>query len=222
MGNGSAGVNDALSVASLDGRVTERLYAQCASFYDQLCGPIFHAGRREAMRELPLRPGHEILEIGIGTGLTAPLYPPDCKVTGIDVSEPMLREAIKQIDATARRNIQLLHMDAAKLAFPDESFDVVYAAYVISVVPDPLAVLREMRRVCRVGGEIVLLNHFLSDIPILAKLERLISPLATARLGFRTDLDAQRLLARTPLRPVSMRKVNRPRIWTLIRCRRES
>jgi phosphatidylethanolamine/phosphatidyl-N-methylethanolamine N-methyltransferase len=133
----------------------------------------------------------------------------------------MLREAIKHIDSASRRNIQLLHMDAVNLTFPDESFDVVYAAYVISVVPDPLAVLRQMRRVCRVGGRVILLNHFLSDIPFLAKVERLISPLTTARLGFRTDLDARRLLARARLRLVSMRKVNRPRIWTLIHCRRD-
>lgn len=90
-----------------------------------------------------------------------------------------------------------------------------------SVVPDPLAVIHEMHRVCRVGGHIVLLNHFLSDSPFLAKVERMISPLTTARLGFRTDLDAGRLLARSPLLPISTRKVNRPKIWTLIHCRRD-
>jgi phosphatidylethanolamine/phosphatidyl-N-methylethanolamine N-methyltransferase len=213
----SSGHNDVLSVANLDGRLIERLYARCASFYDQLCGPMLQAGRREAMRDLPLRPGHRILEIGIGTGLTAPLYPPDCQVTGIDLSAPMLREAVKHIDSKQCRNVHLLQMDASNLGFPDESFDVVYAAYVISVVPDPLAVLREMRRVCRVGGAIVLLNHFLSHIPVVAVAERLISPL-TAGLGFRADLHAQRLLERTRLRPVSIHKVNRPPIWTLIRC----
>ena len=67
-------------------------------------------------------------------------------------------------------------MDAARLTFRDQSFDVVYAAYVISVVPDPLAVLSEIRRVCRVGEHIVLLNHFLSDIPFLSKVERLLWP----------------------------------------------
>ena len=87
------------------------------------------------MHQLGLQPGNEILEIGIGTGLTAPLYPDDCRVTGIDVFEPMLREAARNIDG--RHNIQLFRMDAARLTFPDESFDVVYAAYVISVVPDP-------------------------------------------------------------------------------------
>jgi phosphatidylethanolamine/phosphatidyl-N-methylethanolamine N-methyltransferase len=221
MRDSSGGFEDALSVANLDGHVIERLYERCASFYDQLCGPLLQDGRREAMRDLALRPGDKILEIGFGTGLMAPLYPPDCKVTGIDVSAPMLREATKHIDSASRRNIQLLHMDAANLTFPDESFDVVYAAYVISVVPDPLAVLRQMRRVCRVGGRVVLLNHFLSDIPFFARVERLISPLTTARLGFRTDLDARRLLARTRLRLVSMRKVNKPRIWTLVHCRRD-
>jgi phosphatidylethanolamine/phosphatidyl-N-methylethanolamine N-methyltransferase len=213
--------SDVLSVATLDGHFIERLYAQCASIYDWLCGPILQAGRREAMRQLSLHAGDEILEVGIGTGLTAPLYPAECHVTGIDVSEPMLREAAKHLHAHGRRNIQLFRMDASRLTFPDESFDVVYAAYVISVVPDPLAVLREMCRVCRVGGHIVLLNHFLSDIPFLSKVERIVSPFVTSKLGFRTDLDARLLLSRARLQPVSMRKVNTPKIWTLVHCRRD-
>ena len=183
---------------------------------------MLQAGRREAMRDLPFRAGRDVLEIGIGTGLTAPLYPQHCRVTGIDLSAQMLREAVKHIDSKRTRNIRLLQMDASKLGFPDESFDVVYAAYVISVVPDPVAVLQEMHRVCRVGGEIVVLNHFLSDSPVLAMAERLLCPLTTTRLGFRTDLHAQRLLARARLRPASVRKVNRPAIWTLIRCRKDS
>jgi phosphatidylethanolamine/phosphatidyl-N-methylethanolamine N-methyltransferase len=210
---------DALSAASPDSNLIERLYAQCASVYDVLFGPILQAGRREVMRQLALRPGDEILEIGIGTGLTAPLYPGDCRVTGIDLSDAMLREAARRLDR--RSNIQLFKMDAARLRFPDESFDVVYAAYVISVVPDPFAVLREMRRVCRVGGHIVLLNHFLSGNPFLSKVERLVSPMATARLGFRTDLDAQPLIEHARLQPICARKVNRPKIWTLLHCRRD-
>ena len=217
VGNGEG----VLSVASIDGQLVERLYARCASFYDWLCGPILHNGRREAMRELKLKSGDDVLEIGIGTGLTASLYPHECAVTGIDVSVPMLRQAKKNLAERRRGNIRLLTMDAAHLSFPDESFDVVYAAYVISVVPDPLAVLREMRRVCRPGGHLVLLNHFLSASAILAKVERLISPFATARLGFRTDLDARLLLTNAGLTPVSIRKVNTPPLWTLLRCRRE-
>jgi phosphatidylethanolamine/phosphatidyl-N-methylethanolamine N-methyltransferase len=209
-----------VSVAHVDGDLIERIYARCASFYDWVCGPLLQAGRHEAMRQLTLEPEDEILEIGIGTGLTAPLYPRDCTVTGIDMSEPMLREASKHLGGDGDRSLRLFRMNAAELAFPDESFDVVYAAYVMTVVPDPVAVLREMRRVCRVGGDIVILNHFLSDVPILSKVERLISPL-TARLGFRADLDARLLLAQAGLRPISVQKVNMPRLWTLIHCRRD-
>jgi phosphatidylethanolamine/phosphatidyl-N-methylethanolamine N-methyltransferase len=209
-----------LSVATVDGDLIERLYARFASVYDWMCGPLLHAGRREAMRALRLRPGDAVLEVGIGTGLTAALYPADCRVIGIDVSEPMLREAAKNVASQRHAHIGLSKMDAAALRFPDECFDVVYAAYVISVVPDPVAVLREMRRVCRVGGDIVLLNHFLSTSPFLSKVERLLSPL-TARAGFRADLDLQPLLAAAGLRPASMRRVNTPPIWTLVHCRRE-
>ena len=122
----------ALEDVNLDGRLVEKLYAQCATFYDQLCGPILQAGRREAMHELRLRPNQTVLEVGIGTALTAPLYPRDCRVTGIDLSAPMLREALKHVDSPGAPNIQLLQMDASKLAFADQSFDVVYAAYVLS------------------------------------------------------------------------------------------
>jgi phosphatidylethanolamine/phosphatidyl-N-methylethanolamine N-methyltransferase len=218
MGESTTVSGGQLTVASVDRHLVERLYRRFASVYDALFGPILHAGRRDAMRELPLKPGSEILEVGVGTGLTTTLYPDDCRVTGIDLSESMLRKAAAHLDALGRRNIQLGKMDAATLAFPDQSFDVVYAAYVISVVPDPVAVLREMRRVCRTGGHLVLLNHFLSTGPLLSKLERLISPL-TAYAGFRADLDLSLLLAQAGLEAVSIRRVNTPPIWSLVRCR---
>ena len=219
MSDTTAASSGQLTVANVDRRLIERLYGRFASVYDAMFGRLLHAGRCEAMRELPLTSGAEILEVGVGTGLTATLYPDDCRVMGIDLSESMLREAVRHLASHGRRNIQLWRMDASTLAFPDESFDVVYAAYVISVVPDPVAVLREMRRVCRAGGHIVLLNHFLSTNPLLSKLERLISPL-TAYAGFRSDLDLSLLLAQAGLEPVSIRKVNTPRIWSLVRCLR--
>jgi len=210
---------DQLSVASVDRDLIERLYARFASVYNAIFGPILHAGREEAMRELPSKPGDEILEVGIGTGLTATLYPSDCHVMGIDLSEPMLKEAAHHVESHGRTNVSLQKMDASTLAFPDQSFDVVYAAYVISVVPDPVAVLKEMRRVCREGGHIILLNHFLSTRPVLSALERWLSPI-TARAGFRSDLDLSVLLAQAGLEPVSVKKVNTPKIWSLVQCRR--
>ena len=209
----------AVSVATLDRQLIERIYDRAASVYDCICGPILHAGRREAVRSLGLQPGDHVLEVGIGTGLTMSLYPARCRVTGIDVSQRMLDEADRQARKQGWSHIELRRMDATTLRFANESFDVVYAAYVMSVVTDPVEVLREMRRVCRVGGHIVLLNHFLSWSPMLAWLERLISPLS-ARVGFRADLDLSSLLAQAELVPLSIHKVNTPSIWSLVRCRR--
>lgn len=210
---------DQLTAIDIDRASIERIYTRFASIYNAICGPLLEAGRREAMRHLPLSPGDEILEVGIGTGLTASLYPSDCRVMGIDLSESMLREAATQIEQQGTRNVRLWRMDASRLAFPDQSFDVVYAAYVISVVPDPVAVLKEMRRVCRAGGHIVLLNHFLSTNPMLSAIERSIAPLA-ARAGFRADLDLSVLLDKAELHTVSIRKVNTPKIWSLVHCQR--
>jgi len=108
-------------------------------------------------------------------------------------------------------------MDAADLKFADHSFDIVYAPYLISVVPDPVKVAREMRRVCRPGGRIVFLNHFLSQNPALSRVERAISPM-TIHIGWRADLDLSAFLAQAELKPISIEKVNVPRIWSLVTC----
>jgi phosphatidylethanolamine/phosphatidyl-N-methylethanolamine N-methyltransferase len=112
-------------------------------------------------------------------------------------------------------SLRLLQMDAADLKFADDSFDIVYAPYLISVVPDPVKVAREMRRVCRPGGRIVILNHFLSSNPIVSRLERAISPF-TIHIGFKSDLDLPAFLAQADLQPISIEKVNFPRIWSLV------
>ena len=113
--------------------------------------------------------------------------------------------------------VRLLQMDAADLRFADNSFDIVYAPYLISVVPDPVKVAQEMRRVCRPGGRIIFLNHFLSPNVFLSRIERLISP-ATIHIGFKSDLDLPAFLAQADLKPVSIEKVNWPKIWSLVTC----
>src|SRR5204863_1978766 len=118
-------------------------------------------------------------------------------------------------------NVRLLEMDAANLKFADDTFDIVYAPYVISVVPDPVTVAREMRRVCRPGGRIVILNHFRSASRLGAWLERIIAPF-TLYLGFKSDLDLAAFLVQSQLNPVSIEKVNRPRIWSLVTCIKDS
>src|SRR5262249_12873465 len=126
----------------------------------------------------------------------------------------------KARDRVARkelRNIRLLEMDAAALRFADDAFDIVYAPYLISVVPDPVAVAKEMRRVCRPGGRIVILNHFRSANPLMASIERAISPF-TVHIGFKSDLDLPAFLAQAELAPISIEKVNVPKIWSLVTC----
>jgi phosphatidylethanolamine/phosphatidyl-N-methylethanolamine N-methyltransferase len=138
-------------------------------------------------------------------------------VTGVDLSSSMLEKARERVAREGLRNVRLLEMDAQNLTFADDSFDIVYAPYLISVVPDPVQVAREMRRVCRPGGKIIILNHFRSANPVLSRMERAISPF-TVHIGFKSDLDLPAFLAQAGLEPVSIEKVNRPRIWSLVTC----
>jgi len=205
----------ALSVTAVENDFVEGVYEKLANVYDLTFGPTLHPGRLVALEGMGIKPDDRILEVGIGTGINAPLYPRNCHVTGIDVSASMLEKARERIERKGVRNVQLFEMDAANLVFPDNSFDIVYAPYVISVVPDPVQVVREMRRVCRPGGKFIVLNHFRSPNRLLAKVERAISPF-TVHIGFKSDLDLPGFLEQADLRPVSVQKVSFPRIWSLV------
>ena len=158
-----------------------------------------------------------VLEVGVGTGINTSLYPVDCSVVGIDLSGSMLEKARERVWRKGLRNVRLQEMDAAQMTFADDTFDIVYAPYLISVVPDPVSVTREMRRVCKPGGRIIILNHFRSANPVLSRAERAISPL-TVHIGFKSDLDLPAFLAQAELRPESIEKVNVPKIWSLVTC----
>jgi phosphatidylethanolamine/phosphatidyl-N-methylethanolamine N-methyltransferase len=198
-----------------------KVYENIAWFYDAFFGPTLHPGRVQAIRRLRIAPGDRVLEVGVGTGINACLYPRDCHVTGIDLSAPMLVKARERFARKGVDNVRLQEMDAANLKFADSTFDIVYAPYVISVVPDPLAVVREMQRVCKPGGRIVVLNHFRSANRAGAWAERAIAPF-TVHLGFKSDLDLPAFLTQANLHPVSIEQVNYPPIWTLVTCVKES
>src|SRR5437868_4164467 len=217
---GSDAATRALSVTAVENDFVARVYENIAWGYDLVFGPALHPGRVDAIKRMRIKPGDRVLEVGVGTGINADLYPRSCSVTGIDLSSSMLEKARERVARKGVRNVRLLQMDAASLKFADDSFDIVYAPYVISVVPDPVAVTREMRRVCRPGGRIVILNHFRSSNRVVAWMERLISPL-TVHVGFKSDLDLPAFLAQAELKPQSIQKVNVPRIWTLVTCVKE-
>jgi phosphatidylethanolamine/phosphatidyl-N-methylethanolamine N-methyltransferase len=214
---GSDVATRALSVTAVENDFVAGVYEKLASVYDFIFGPTLHAGRLQAIQRMGIRPGDQILEVGVGTGINAGLYPVDCSVRGIDLSSSMLEKARERVARKGIRNMRLVEMDAADIRFADGTFDIVYAPYLISVVPDPVAVAREMRRVCRPGGRVIFLNHFRSPNPLLAWIERAISPF-TVHIGFKSDLDLPAFVAQAELQPLSIEKVNIPRIWSLVTC----
>jgi phosphatidylethanolamine/phosphatidyl-N-methylethanolamine N-methyltransferase len=207
----------ALSVAAVENDFVEGVYDKLAKVYDVIFGPTLHPGRIQAIQRMNIQPGERVLEVGVGTGINLALYPREAAVTGIDFSSSMLEKARERAARKDAAPVRLLQMDAADLKFADNSFDIVYAPYLISVVPDPVKVAQEMRRVCRPGGRIIFLNHFLSPNPILSRIERLISPF-TVHIGFKSDLDLPAFVAQADLKPVSIEKVNIPKIWSLVTC----
>jgi len=207
----------ALSVTAVDNAFVDNVYDKLAKVYDLTFGPALHPGRLQAIDRMSIQAGERVLEVGVGTGINLSLYPREADVTGIDFSSSMLEKARERAARPDAAPVRLLQMDAAAIRFADDSYDIVYAPYLISVVPDPVKVAQEMRRVCRPGGRIIFLNHFLSPNPILSRIERLISP-ATIHIGFKSDLDLPAFLAQAGLEPVSIEKVNWPRIWSIVTC----
>lgn len=213
--SGSDAATRALSVTAVENAFVEGVYDKLAKVYDLTFGPALHPGRLQAIQRMNIQAGERVLEVGVGTGINLSLYPKQCSVTGIDFSGSMLEKARERAARKEIRNVRLLQMDAADLKFADDSFDIVYAPYLISVVPDPVKVAQEMHRVCRPGGRIIFLNHFLSPNPILSRIERTISPF-TIHIGFKADLDLPAFLAQANLQPQSIEKVNIPKIWSLV------
>ncbi|MDP2626879.1 MAG: methyltransferase domain-containing protein, partial [Candidatus Rokubacteria bacterium] len=202
---------------ALETRQVKRAYKLCAPAYDFVFDWIFHPGRETAIRHLDIRPCQHVLEVGIGTGLNLPLYPPRCRVTGIDLSEQMLRRAHEKVEELGVTNVTLRAMDATVMEFGDNEFDSAVATYTISAVPDPVAVLREMRRVVKPNGNIVVLNHFRSERRVMGRMEDLVAPVCT-RLGWKSNLPLEPLLEQVGLIPELSTKVNLFNGWRLIKC----
>ncbi|MGE5269812.1 MAG: methyltransferase domain-containing protein [Thiohalocapsa sp.] len=202
----------------MDLRDTIRTYRLFSGSYDIVFGPVFHPGRKEAVRIANDRPGQRILEAGVGTGLSLPYFRPDSQVTGIDVSAEMLAKARRRVATQQLTHVVGLHeMDAEHLEFEDNSFDAVLALYVASVVPNPARFAAEMRRVCIPGGTIVLVNHFTSDKWALRFMEKRLAHVAR-HIGFHADFPLDAFLRESQLTVREIRPSNLFGYWRLLRC----
>ena len=195
----------------------ERVYSAYAGVYDHTFGKFFHQSRESAVRNLQIRKAERILEVGVGTGIALSYYPSHCQVVGIDLSDGMLEKARERKEAFELDHVTLMRMDAGAMEFPDDTFDTVMAAYVVTAVPDYRKVVTEMIRVCRPGGRILMLNHFSNGNKVIAAVERVISPLCK-HIGFRTDLSLNTVLEGTSLQVLRKEKVNPLRFWHLVEC----
>jgi phosphatidylethanolamine/phosphatidyl-N-methylethanolamine N-methyltransferase len=192
-------------------------YRRYARQYDFYFGAVLQPGRDAVIENLNCRPGDRILEVGVGTGLSLPLYPSDVQVTGIDVSTEMLALAQARKKRLGLNHVRALYeMDAQNMEFADGSFDRVVAMYVASVVPSPKALVDEMRRVCRADGEIVVVNHFRASNPLIASMESLCAPLS-GLIGFRPDIRLPDFIQQTDLDVFEANPVNLFGYWTMLR-----
>jgi phosphatidylethanolamine/phosphatidyl-N-methylethanolamine N-methyltransferase len=196
----------------LDKQTVTKAYARWAPVYDLVFGAVFERGRHLAI-EAAERVGGRILEVGVGTGISLPHYSRANRICGVDISAPMLMKAKERVAALDLTHVEgLWVMDAEQLAFPDESFDVIVAQYVITTVPDPEATLDEFARVLKPGGEIVLVSRVGAEAGIRKALEKWFAP-AAQKLGWRTEFSFRRYAAwadRTPGMRLAERRATPP------------
>src|SRR5215468_2481775 len=176
---------DAARHLDFDREMVEHAYDRWAPIYDLVFGGVFSKGRSAAIAATN-RIGGRVLEVGVGTGISLPLYAPHLRIFGTDISEAMLEKAKKRVAEFGLKNVEgLAVMDAEKLEFSDDSFDVVMAQYVVTAVPNPEAALDEFARVLRPGGELIILTRVSADAGMRRFIEQRLQPVVRP-LGFRT------------------------------------
>src|SRR5499426_557691 len=179
--------------ARMDEDAIRSAYRRWAPVYDHTFGRVAAEGRKHTVEIINQSRGR-VLEVGVGTGLSLPAYGRHLEIVGIDLSPEMLEKARERVVAERLRNVTgLYEMDAGDLKFDDASFDTVVAMYVMTVVPDPEKVMRELSRVCRPGGEVLIVNHFSAEEGMRGWVERRMAPFADM-LGWRPVFDVERVL----------------------------
>ena len=200
---------------TLDENDVRKAYKRWAPVYDVIFGKVVRDGVKHATARANSFSGR-VLDVGVGTGLSLPHYGPQLSVTGIDLSSDMLERARARVEKAGNKNIEaLLEMDASELQFPDHHFDLTVATYVLTVVPDPAKVMRELARVTKVGGTVLIVNHFSIENGLRGAVEKSFAKHA-AKLGWRPEFPIDTVLTCENLRLTSIRAIKPMGIFTML------
>ncbi|HWB46861.1 MAG TPA: class I SAM-dependent methyltransferase [Hyphomicrobiaceae bacterium] len=207
---------DAAGGARMNEDAIKSAYRRWAPVYDHTFGLVAAEGRKHAVEIINQGRGR-VLEVGVGTGLSLPAYGRHLEIVGIDLSPEMLEKARERVAEEGLSHVTgLYEMDASDLKFPDASFDTVVAMYVMTVVPDPEKVMQELSRVCRPGGEVIIVNHFSADEGMRGWVERRMAPFADM-LGWHPVFDIERVLVCDDLELVEKRGLRPMGLFTMMR-----
>jgi phosphatidylethanolamine/phosphatidyl-N-methylethanolamine N-methyltransferase len=200
----------------MDEAAVRSAYRRWAPVYDTTFGVVAAEGRKHAVEIINTRSGR-VLEVGVGTGLSLPAYNRSLEIVGIDLSPEMLRKARERVATEGLTNVTGLHeMDAGDLKFPDAAFDTVVAMYVMTVVPEPEIVMRELARVTKPGGQVLLVNHFSQREGVRGWVERRMAPFAD-KIGWRSVFDVSRVTVCDDLDLVERKSLRPFGLFTMIR-----
>jgi phosphatidylethanolamine/phosphatidyl-N-methylethanolamine N-methyltransferase len=202
--------------ARMDEEAIRSAYRRWAPVYDHTFGRVAAEGRKHSVEIINQGRGR-VLEVGVGTGLSLPTYGQHLEIVGIDLSPEMLEKARERVAAEGLTNVVgLYEMDAGDLKFPDASFDTVVAMYVMTVVPEPAKVMRELARVCKPGGGVILVNHFSAEEGMRGWVERRMAPFAD-KLGWRPVFDIDQVMVCDDLQLVEKRGLRPWGLFTMMR-----
>ena len=197
---------------------SQRGYRLIAPLYDLVFGFTLQHGRRLAIAALGARPGERILEVGVGSGMSLPMYPQGVSVIGIDISNEMLAKARKRVEGRELSRAHLLQMDARHMSFVDASFDKAVVMYAVCGFSNPVGAMAEVQRVCKPGATVVIVNHFLSARPLSRFFDVLLAPLYRL-LRYRADLDIDTFLEGANLELLERKPANLFGYSTVLVCR---
>jgi phosphatidylethanolamine/phosphatidyl-N-methylethanolamine N-methyltransferase len=195
-----------------------KIYSEFSHLYDKIFFPFFYDRIHSVITNLHIPPGAKVLEVGIGTGFSLGAYPSHCEVTGIDLAPDMLDRARQKAEENEWRHFRFLEMDALDLKFQNDTFDYVTSFHVVTVVPDPVRMMREIHRVCKPNGTVAIINHFRTTKPILGPLIGALDPV-TRRLGWSASLQLSHAFAGVPLRIEKRFKTSPFSLFTVVLAR---